>query len=244
MSRPCPDMQDKTVDFMLGGLDAPGAQAVQEHLDRCPACRQYLQDLREQGEALLGLGREIGAGMDARQVRVIEALEKASPVEAGTGRVFLLLGGFLKMAVAAVLVLGAGIVIGRRTAPGAVDVEQLRAQVQASVTAALQPAVRESLLVEVDRHLQAGLSARDEELRTELVEQVRRDLRALALQLAANSQRLVDERFAEVVQLVEAARRTDRVQVAKALEQIALRTGLGFQTLAARANNSPDMIEN
>jgi len=78
----------------------------------------------------------------------------------------------------------------------------------------------------VDQHLQAGLSARDEQLRAELVEQVRRDLRVLAGQSAANSQKLVDERFAEVVQLVEAARRTDRERVAKALEQITMRTGL------------------
>jgi hypothetical protein len=244
MNRPCPDMQDQIVDFMLGALDADVTQAVREHLDRCPDCRQYLQSLREQGDALVGLSREVCADMEARQTRVIEALEKVSPVAAGTGRILPFTGGFIKMAVAAVLVLGAGVVIGRWTAPRPVDVEQLRAQVEASVAASLQPALREGILAEVDQHLQAGLSDRDEQLRGEMVEQVRRDLRVLASQFAASSEKLVDDRFAEVVQLVEAARRTDRERVARALEQITTRTGLGFQTLAARANAAPATIEN
>jgi hypothetical protein len=243
MNRPCPDMQDQIVDFMLGALDADATQAVQEHLDRCPDCRQYLQNLREQGDALVGLSREVCADMEARQTRVLEALAKVSPV-AAVGRILPFTGGFIKTAVAAVLVLGAGVVIGRWTAPRPVDVEQLRAQVEASVAASLQPSMRESILAEVDRHLQAGLSDRDEQLRAELIEQVRRDLRVLATQFAANSQKLVDDRFAEVVQLVEAARRTDRERVARALEQITTRTGLGFQTLAARANASPATMQN
>jgi hypothetical protein len=244
MNKPCPDMQDQIVDFMLGALDAEAARAVQEHVDRCPDCRQYLQSLREQGDALVGLSREVCADMEARQNRVIEALEKVSPVAAGMGRILPFTRGFIKTAVAAVLVLGAGVAIGRWTAPRPVDVEQLRAQVEASVAASLQPALREGILAEVDRHLQAGLSGRDEQLRAELIEQVRRDLRVLASQFAASSEKLVDDRFAEVVQLVEAARRTDRERVARALEQITTRTGLGFQTLAARANAAPATIEN
>jgi hypothetical protein len=243
MNRPCPDRQDQIVDFLLGALDTDAAQAVQEHLDRCPACRQYLQNLREQGDALIGLSREIRADTEARQTRVIEALEKASPV-AAVGRILPFTGGFIKTAVAAVLVLGAGIAVGRWTAPRPVDVEQLRAQVEASVAAALEPVVRESILAEVDQRLQAGLSANDERLRVELGEQVRRDLRVLAAQFAANSERLVNERFADIVQLIEAGRRADRERVAKALEEITTRTGLGFQTLAARANEPSTTVEN
>ena len=243
MNRPCPDMQDRIVDFMLGALDADGVQAVQEHLDHCPDCRQYLRSLREQGDALVGLGREVGGDMEARQTRVIEALETVSPVTAGMGRILPFTGGFIKTAAAAVLVLGAGVMIGRWTAPQPVDVGQLRAELETSVAASLQPAMREGILAEMDQRLQAGLSDRDEQLRAELVEQVRRDLRVLASQFAASSEKLVDDRFAEVVQLVEAARRTDRERVARALEQITTRTGQGFQTLA-RANASPAAIEN
>ena len=50
--------------------------------------------------------------------------------------------------------------------------------------------------------------------------QVRDDLQRLAAQAAANSETLVEKRFAELVQLVEEARLKDRQQVVKALEQI------------------------
>ncbi len=244
MNRPCPNMQDKIVDSMLGALEPREAQAVQEHLEQCAACRQYLQSLQRQGEALVRLGRQVDADTETRREKVIEALEHVSPGEAGTNRILLFIGGYVRTAVAAVLVLGTGITIGRWTAPRPVDVGQLRAQVEASVAASLQPLVRESILAEVDQRLQAGLSASDERLRGELSEQVRRDLRVLASQFAANSERLVNERFADIVQLIEAGRRTDRERVAKALEQITTRTGLGFQTLAARASEPPAKMEN
>jgi len=244
MNRPCPNMQDKIIDLMLGALDADEARAVQEHLDRCPDCRHYFQSLRAQGEALVGLGQEMASDMEARQAKVIGVLETVSPVEAGTDRIFPFIGGYIRTAVAAVLILGAGVAIGRWTSPRPVDVEQLRAQLETSVAASLRPVVRESILAEVDQRLQAGLSANDEKLRAEVVEQVRRDLRVLAAQFAANSEKLVDERFAEIVQLIEAGRRTDRERVAKALEQITTRTGIGFQTLAARANEPPATLQN
>ncbi len=44
------------------------------------------------------------------------------------------------------LVLGAGVGIGRWTAPRPVDVERLRADLQASIVASLKPAVQESIL--------------------------------------------------------------------------------------------------
>ncbi len=244
MNRPCPNLQDQIIDFMLGALGADEAKAVQEHLDRCANCREYLQSLRAQGEALVGLGREMTTDVETRRVQVIEALEKVSPVEAGTGRVFPFMGGYIRTAVAAVLVLGAGVAIGRWTSPRPVDVAQLRAELETSMADSLRPVVRESILAEVDQRLQAGLSANDERLRAEVVEQVRRDLRVLAAQFAANSEKMVDERFAEIVQLIEAGRRTDRERVAKALEQITTRTGLGFQTLAARANEPPATVQN
>jgi len=244
MNRPCPDRQDRLADYLLGALAAGAAKAVQEHLDRCANCRQYLQNLQRQSETLVRLGREIGADMEVRQAKVIEALEDVAPAEAGMSRVFPFIGGYLRTAVAAVLVLGAGITIGRWTGPHPVDVGQLRAELQASVTASLQPVVGESVLAELDQRLQTGLSASDERLRAELGEQVRRDLRVLAAQFAANSERLVDERFADIVQLIEAGRRTDRERVAKALEQITTRTGLGFQTLAARAQEPSAPIQN
>jgi hypothetical protein len=50
------------------------------------------------------------------------------------------------MSIAAVLVLRAGVIIGRATAPRPVNVEQLHADLQASILASLRPAVQESIL--------------------------------------------------------------------------------------------------
>jgi anti-sigma factor RsiW len=222
MNRPCPDMRGRIADYVLGVLDESQAQALRMHLSGCPDCRQYFHSLKEQGEALVDLGREVDARMTARQDKVIEALEGVVPA-----RVRLpLIGGFLKMAVAAAVILGAGIAIGRWTAPRPVNVEQLRAQVETSVKAAVQ----ESTLAEMDRRLQASLSANDEQLR--------RDLRAFAAQVASSSETLMSRQYAELIDIIEAGRKTDRMRIEKALEQIREQTGRGLYALAVRTSDS------
>ncbi len=216
MNKPCPQRQDRIADYVLGTLDLQQAEILREHLAGCEACRQYVQSLQGQAESLVALGSQIEAGMEARQARVIEALQKASPVEEDTTRVIPLLRGFLKTAVAAVLVLGAGVGIGRWTASPSVDVEQLRADLQASVTVAVQ----ESLWGQVDQRVQAGLAKSEAKVRAEVAGQVRDDLQRLVAQAATNSQTLVEKRFDELVQIVEEARLKDRQRVAKALDQI------------------------
>jgi anti-sigma factor RsiW len=213
-------MQERITDYVLGALDPQQAEILREHLAGCDACRQYVQSLKSQARSLVALGRQIDAGMEARQDRVIEALQNLSPAEAGTTRVFPFVGGFLRTAVAAVLVLGAGVGIGRWTAPQPADVEQLRADLQASIAASVAPAVQESILSQVDQRLQAGLSKNEAKLRAELASQVRDDLQRFAAQAASSSETLMDKRFAEFVQLLEEARLKDRQHVVKALEQV------------------------
>jgi len=139
-----------------------------------------------------------------------------------------LMGRLVRTAVAAVLILGAGIALGRFTAPRPVDVEQLRADVQA----------------EMGRRLDAALAANNTQLAAEVGEQMRQDLRLFATDLMSGTQTLVDRRFAEVVQLIEAGRLTDRRQVARALDQIKTHTGMGFRTLAALTEETPATLQN
>jgi anti-sigma factor RsiW len=219
MSQPCPDMQDRILDYVLTRLDPQQSEIVREHLTGCDACRQYVQSLRGQVRSLIALGSEIDAGMAARQGRVIEALHGLAPTQESTTRVFPFLGGFLRTAVAAVLVLGVGIGLGRWTAPR-VNVEQLRADLQASLAASVTEAVQESILSQVDQRLQAGLSKNEAGLRAELANQVRDDVQRFTAQAASNSETLVEKRFDELVQLVEEARLKDRQHMVKALEQV------------------------
>ena len=58
MNRPCPDRQEAIADYVLGALDAPQAEVLQEHLNGCDHCRRYCESLRDQGEALVRLGVE------------------------------------------------------------------------------------------------------------------------------------------------------------------------------------------
>ncbi len=230
MSAPCQQMHETIIDYTLGILSEEQVRRMQSHLDECESCRRYLQALNEQGDALTTLGERIQADMDARQAKVLEALQGVAP---SGPRILPFLGGFVRTAVAAVLVLGVGIVAGRFSAPQAVDVDQLRAELQASIVASLQPAMRRSVLADVDARLETALTARDERIATELVELLRQDLRVIAADVMTGSERLVDQRFAEVVQLIEAARQTDRRQVARALEKIQTQTGRGFLRLAS-----------
>lgn len=249
MKGPCPQRQDQIADYIIGALDSGQAEALREHLGSCDACRQYAQSLDQETKSLIALGRQIDADTQMRQDRVIEALQDVSPVEADRGRVVPFLGGLWRTAVAAVLVLGAGVSIGRWTAPR-VDIERLRADLQASIVASVTGAVQEGVLGQVDQRLQAGLSTNEAKLRTELASQVRDDLQRSVAQAASNSETLVEKRFAELVQLVEEARLKDRLRVAKALEQIEqnrlrdkAQMGMGLQSLAALTTKATPAVQ-
>lgn len=236
MNRSCPDMRDRIVDSLLGTLAPPEAQAVDEHLARCEGCRQYLEDLHRQGDALAEVGRRVAADTDLRRDRVIQALETVTP---GT-RVVPVGGGFMRVAVAAALILGTGIVIGRMTAPRPVDVEQLRADLETSIVASLKPAVQESVLAGLDERLATALAGNDAKLQAEAAEQIRRELKSFT----ANSEDRMDRRFAELIDAIETARLTDRRQVARALEQIKAQTGAGLRSVAALTADASATVEN
>ncbi|MCL5279223.1 MAG: zf-HC2 domain-containing protein [Planctomycetes bacterium] len=247
MNGPCPEMQDRIADYVLGALDTEQAEALQKHLDGCEACRRYAQSLQDETQSLVALGRQFDADMGARRDKVIEALQDISPVQTDTLRLFPPVGGFLRMSVAAVLVLGAGVLIGRSTAPRPVDVEQLRTDLQASLVASLKPAVQENVLAEVDRRLESGLAANEASLRDQLAEQLRGDLQLFATQFTAGSEQRLEKRLAEFIQLIEEARLKDRLHVVRALEQMEqnrYRDRTQIQTsLAALIDKKPTAIQ-
>ena len=244
MNHTCKNMQERIAGYVLGSLSEAQTRLVRDHVNECTDCRQYLQQLDRHSEALIACGEQVKAEMAGRCDKVIEALSDVTPEPARSTWIVPLLGRLARTAVAAVLVLGAGIAIGRFTAPRPVDVAQLRADVEASVVASLKPAVQESMLAEVDRRFDAALAANNTQLTTEIAEQMREDLRLFATDLMNGTQTLVDRRFAEVVQLIEAARLTDRRQVARALDQIKTQTGRGLIRLAGLTEETPATSQN
>ncbi len=71
MNRHRSHMQNQIVDYVLGALGARQAKNLKNHLAHCQACRAYGSALSEQAQSLAALGRQIDAGMKAREDNVI-----------------------------------------------------------------------------------------------------------------------------------------------------------------------------
>jgi len=145
----------------------------------------------------------------------------------------------IKFATAAVLLLAVGYATGRLSAPEPLDVEELKAALENSLKASLEPTIRQDLIVHLNEQWQSAFAAGCAQIKEELHQQVRRDLTEFAAQTLAASGTLTNQRLMELVQLIEAARIRERQQVSAALEQIEqekiqLRNGL--LAVAAQTN--------
>ncbi len=158
-----------------------------------------------------------------------------------------------KLAAAAVLMIGAGYIAGRVSAPEPLNVQELRAALESSLKSSLVPAIRQELLSEIDDRWQSTLVASNARIKDELARQVRRDLTEFAAQTLAASGTRTDQRLMELIRLIEAARVQDRRRMAAAFDYIESRFGNGLVTLAARtdellgterAGSEPDVSEN
>ena len=141
-----------------------------------------------------------------------------------------------KLAAAAVLMIGAGFIGGRLSAPEPMDVQELQAALESSLKASLVPAIRQELLSEMDDRWQSTLAVSNAKVKDELARQVRRDLAEFAAQTLAASGTRTDQRLNELIQLIEAARIQDRQRMASAFDYIESRFGNGLVTLAARTD--------
>lgn len=147
-----------------------------------------------------------------------------------------------KLAAAAVLLIAVGYAVGRLTTPQP-DMEQLQS--------ALETSLRASLTKEMDRRWQTAFTAYCIKFKDELQQQVRRDLTEFAAQTLAASSTLTEQRLIQLIDLIEAARERDRLQVASALEEIELnrlqdksQLGNSLVALAARTSEFRDMKPN
>ena len=125
-----------------------------------------------------------------------------------------------KFAAAAVLLIAVGYATGRLSAPQPLDVEELKAALETSLKASLEPAIRQDLIAQLNKQWQSAFALNSAQLKEELHQQVRRDLTEFAAQTLAASGTLTNQRLVELIRLIEAARIRERQQVAAALEQI------------------------
>lgn len=146
------------------------------------------------------------------------------------------------MAAAAVLLIAVGFAIGRITTPQP-DMEQLHA--------AMENSLRASLTKEMDHRWQTAFTTKCVQLKDQLQQQVRRDLAEFAAQTLAASNTLTEQRLIQLVELIEAARERDRLQVAAAIEEIEFsrlkdksQLGNSLVALAERTSELRDMKPN
>jgi len=113
-----------------------------------------------------------------------------------------------KVAAAAVLLIVAGYAVGRLSAPRPPDIKELRA--------ALEPAIRQDLLNELNQRLQASYV----HLRDDLDRQYRQDMTRAAMQILAASNTVTNERLAALIESINEAQTQDRQWFAAALERV------------------------
>jgi len=132
------------------------------------------------------------------------------------------------LAIAAALLIALGFFAARLTAPAPLDAEQLRAAIEQSLA--------KSIDSRIDARLDTELAARWQPFEDRFTEQIHADLKEFGTQTIAAT----DQRMMELIQLIEKARRTDRIRVENALRQIEqdryedkLRLANGIYNLAA-----------
>ncbi|MHC4203526.1 MAG: hypothetical protein ACYSTT_02665 [Planctomycetota bacterium] len=164
-----------------------------------------------------------------------------------------LINGLMKLAAAAVLMIGAGFIGGRLSAPEPLDLRELTVAIESSLKSSLEPAIRRQLLDDIEDRLQLASTADRDMLKQELAQLVRRDLELFAEQTLTTVGNLTDQRLMEFARMLEAARIKERRHVAAAFDYMGSRFGNGLVTLAAQRSNLsgpertgsvPDISEN
>ena len=163
------------------------------------------------------------------------------------------ISGLIKLAAAAVLMVGAGFIGGRLSAPEPLDVQQLQTFLESSLKSSLEPAIRQEILAEMDNRMQLALATDRNMLKQELAQQVHGDLEVFAEQTLTAVGNYTDRRLMGFARMLEAARIRERQHVAAAFDYMGSRFGDGLVTLAAqtddlldaeRASSVPDVLEN
>ncbi len=200
---------------------------------------------------------QIKPGQEATNRAIQRARDALTTSESRSRRVGFappsLISGLMKLAAAAVLMIGAGFIGGRLSAPQPVNVQELKAALESSLKSSLEPAIRQEMLAEIDNRLQLALAADNNTLKQELARQVRRDMETYAEQTLTEVSILTDQRLMQFARMLEAARIKERQHVAAAFDYMGSRLENSLVTLTARRDNqwkaervgpAPDVSEN
>lgn len=219
----CKNRREQIAAFVLGQLEPAAAQQLQEHLRHCEACQSFHSSFSSQEESLQsafkGLCEELAVkdaalleSLDEQSEKVRDTVPSNTEADLGTSIWRLWLPRIWRWAVAAVLLIAAGYVAGRASAPTSPDIQQL----SNSVT----PMVAESVLADVERRLTSRAERDYTRLKREIYAQTNNDIGSSMAENLALYEATLDKRLTDLVQLIEATRALDRRRITKALEHI------------------------
>ncbi|MHC4088540.1 MAG: hypothetical protein ACYSU3_23475 [Planctomycetota bacterium] len=121
-----------------------------------------------------------------------------------------------RLAAAAIVLIAAGFVAGRLSTPQPTDMEQLHADLAAS----LQPVISQSVLEQVDRDRQLALAKTCNQLKNEINQQLRQDLSEFGVKILTASGATTNQLLKELLISIGTVQLQDRYRMAAALEQI------------------------
>ena len=223
MNEDCKRMKDKMADHLFDRLDAQDRDALNEHIARCPKCAEHFQALKDEKELLKEFAGKVDAGMQQRKERMAEEIQRCDLAKR-TGRRYgwaaIAQGRIAKLAVAAGLLVAAGFFAGRLMPTRPADIDQLQAALETSLKASLEEGIYSNLIEQVNRDRESALERHYVRLKDELARQSRHEMSEVAEMTLTASQAATEQRLAELIRLIEAARTVDHWQVAKAFEQI------------------------
>jgi hypothetical protein len=162
-----------------------------------------------------------------------------------------IVGRVIRIAALIIIVLGLGFWGGRLSAVRDSDIHQLRAELEASLGPSIAATLKNETFESLNQQWQVVFAANAQQLRREILQQLRQDLDDVATQTLAASKVATDKRVTELIQLIESTRVRDYQRIGTALQQIELnrrrdrvQLGSGLLTLAARTNEQTDTRTN
>lgn len=195
--------REEWMAYLYGELDTQKETTLKSHLQECPQCEHEVAAWRG-AMAALDMWQLPGNHKSAFRLRQV------------TRRA-------VRWAAAAALLIAAGYVAGRVSAPRPLDREQLFVSLKSS----LEPAIRLSLAEQTKRDMGLALASNNARFSKELAQfkeklnaQHRRDLNEFAAKTLVISGAATDQRLRELIISIDSTQRQDRYRFAAALSQI------------------------
>ena len=205
MNQPCQHYREQIDESMLD--DKELSTEIKQHIDQCHACQGYYQGLRSQDQAVSDWIDSLEPVIESGCDQVLQKIRKTPT----NGIQLLRRNRLLHRAIAAILLIAAGLLAGRMTRP-AVDTQELFAQWQREYTPQLKEELARETAGQLREEMTAGYRL--------IADQLRAEIELTSVQtMAAGSQR-TEQLLVDLIQAIDEAQVRDRQWVVSALNQI------------------------